>query len=148
MKQTLFALTCVLFVAFPSLAQEPSPQQISFGGMYIAKTGGVAAANIEIFTYLKFYDDGSVYLQSVSSFDPESVAKWFKRDKTFSQKGTYKIKGNEITIQVNNKGTEDAKLEGFVESKYRGIIKSDMEMCLFRDKESEESCFKFSKVPE
>lgn len=146
-KRILSIFSFLLFSA-ACIAQNADNKRVLTDGFYIAKTGGVAAAKIEIFTYLKFYEDGTVYLQSVSSFDPESVAKWFGRDKTFSQKGTYKVEENEIVIEVNNKGTEDAKLEGAIETKYRGYLKSPKTMCLLRDEEKEEKCFKFSKVSE
>ncbi len=147
MKQTLFFLTIIITTTFSSYSQSETKATIVFDGLYVAKTGGVPAANIEIFTYLRFYDDGSVYLQSVSSNDPESVSKWFGRDKKFSQKGTYRIGGSNITIDLNNKDSEDSKLEGFVKTNYKGAIKQNNQICLIRDKEPEERCFVFSKTP-
>lgn len=129
------------------MAQAEPEKNILLDGFYIAKTGGVAAANIEIFTYLKFYDDGNVYLQAVSANDPLSVSKWFGRDKKYSQKGTYKIDGENIIIKVSNKGTGDAKLEGGVETSYKGAIKNNQQICLIRGKEADEKCFIFSKIP-
>lgn len=146
MKQILVILTVLVATAFQSYSQTGSKSNILFDGLYVAKTGGVPAANIEIFTYLRFYDNGSVYLQSVSSNDPQSVSKWFGRDKKFSQKGTYKIDGASINIQLNNKDSEDSKLEGFVETNYNGTIKQNNQICLIRDKETEEKCFVFSKT--
>lgn len=145
MKQTLILLTVLITTTFTSWSQAET-KSISFDGLYIAKTGAVPAANLEIFTYLRFYADGTVCLQAVSSNDPVSVAKWFGIDKKFSQKGTYKIEGTEIIIQLNNKGTEDIKLEGLVETNYKGTIKPNNQLCLLRDKETEEKCFVFSKT--
>ena len=148
MKQILIFLTVLITTTFRSYSQAEIKTNISFDGLYIAKTGGVPAANIEIFTYLLFYDDGSVYLQSVSSHDPQSVSKWFGRGKKFSQKGTYKVDGTNISIHLDNKDSEDSKLEGAVETNYKGAIKQNNQMCLIRDKETEEKCFLFSKTPQ
>ena len=147
MKQTFIFLTLLISTTFHSNSQTEAKITILFDGLYVAKTGGVAAANIEIFTYLRFYDDGTVYLQAVSSNDPQTVSKWFGRDKKFSQKGTYKIDGAKITIHVNNKDSEYYKFEGSVETNYKGTIKQNNQLCLIRDKETEEKCFLFSKTP-
>lgn len=146
MKKTLILFVVLIMNTFQSYSQADTKSTIFFNGLYVAKTGGVPAANIEIFSYLKFYDDGIVYLQSVSSNDPESVAKWFGRDKKFSQKGTYKIDGENIIIQINNNDSEDFKLEGHVETKYKGTIKKNNQLCLIRDLETEEKCFTYSKT--
>ena len=147
MKQTLFYFTVLLTTSLHSYSQTETQSKISFDGIYTAKTGGVPAANIEIFTYLRFYEDGTVCLQAVSSNDPETVSKWFGRDKKFSQKGKYKIDGSNIILQLNNKTSEDSKLEGFVETNYKGATTRDNQLCLIRDKELEEKCFVFYKTP-
>lgn len=146
MKQLLIFSTVLIMTAFCSYGQAETKTSILFDGLYIAKTGGVPAANIEIYTYLRFYDDGSVYLQSVSSNDPHAVSKWFGRDKKFSQNGTYKVDGMSITLHLDNKDSEDSKLEGSVETNYKGTIKPNNQMCLIRDKETEEKCFVFAKT--
>ncbi|MBL7746992.1 MAG: hypothetical protein JNM19_06165 [Chitinophagaceae bacterium] len=147
MKHSLVILTILTTISFHSYSQTETQPVVSFNGFYIAKTGSVPAANIEIFTYLLFYEDGTVYLQSVSANDPQSVAKWFGRDKKFSQKGTYIIDGSGIVVNLTNKDTEDAKLEGIVETSFKGSIKPNNQLCLVRDKETEEKCFVFSKIP-
>ena len=147
MKKILTLQTIFLLATHCSYSQLEGKTGIFFDGLYIAKTGAVPAANIEIFTYLKFYDDGTVYLQSVSSNDPQSVSKWFSRDKKFSQKGLYAIDSGLITIQVNNSASEDSKLEGKAETNYKGVIKKNGQLCLIRNKEVEERCFMFSKTP-
>lgn len=140
-------LSCLLLSAAVTVhSQTAVGAKLSYEGMYIAKTGGVPAAKIEIFTYLRFYDDGAVVLQAVTSNDPESVGKWFGRDKKFSQKGTYQIKEGIVTILVNNKGTSDAKLEGAQQTSFKGSLKADGTLCLLRDKELEERCFVFAKL--
>ncbi len=147
MKRILFFLALLVTTISSAYAQTETKPGILLNGLYIAKTGSVPAANIEIFTYLLFYDDGTVYLQAVSSNDPQSVSKWFGRGKKFSQKGTYKIDGKNITIHVDNKDSEDSKLEGFVETNYKGTIKQNNQICLLRDEEKEEKCFDFAKTP-
>lgn len=146
MNRILIILTVIVSSAFTSFAQGGAKTNLLFNGFYIAKTGSVPAANLEILTYLRFYEDGTVYLQSVSSNDPPSVAKWFGRDKKFSQKGTYKIDGSSLSIRLNNKESEDIKLEGSVETTFTGSVKPDGQICLTRDKEPRENCFVFSKV--
>lgn len=120
--------------------------QVSYDGLYIAKTGRVEAANIDIYTYLRFYRDGSVYLQAVSEHDPVAINRWFGRYKKYSQKGTYQVNGSTISIDVNNKETEDFKLEGFQETKYKGNIKTGNQLCLTQGAETKENCFAFNKV--
>ena len=146
MKKLLVTLIVLLIANTDSFSQTESKASILFDGLYIAKTGSVPAANLEIFTYLRFYEDGTVYLQAVSSNDTEAVSKWFGRDKKFSQKGTYKIEGATIRIFLDNKNTADAKLEGDVETNYQGFIKQKSELCMIRNKEKEEHCFVFTKT--
>lgn len=88
MKKILLLLAVSITTTFIVHAQIETKLNIFFDGFYIAKTGSVPAADIEIFTYLQFYDNGTVYLQTVSSNDPQSVSKWFGRDKKYSKKGT------------------------------------------------------------
>jgi len=60
MKKTLLLLTIFLISTLHCFSQNEGQINVLFSGMYIAKTGGVPAANIEFFTYLLFYDDGKV----------------------------------------------------------------------------------------
>lgn len=146
MKKKLILFAILFITACHSFAQKEEKLNVSYNGLYLAKTGAVPAANIEIFTYLRFYDDGAVCLQAVSSNDVTAVAKWFGKDKKYSQKGTYQIDGNKIIIRVNNKGTADAKLEGDVETGYKGSITQNNELCLIRNNETKEICFIFTKT--
>ena len=146
MKKMIIFLTVLIMASFYSYSQTETKTNILFDGFYIAKTGSVPAANIEIFTYLRFYEDGIVILQAISSNDPKAVSKWFSRDKKFSQKGTYKIDGSKIIINVNNKESGDSRLEGPVETNYEGTINQSNQICLIRDKEADERCFVFSKI--
>lgn len=117
-------------------------------GFYIAKTGTIDAAKLDIYTYLKFYSDSTVYMQTVTSIAPQDVAKWFGRDKKFSQKGTYTVNGSQIKIEVNNKDSKDIKLEGRKTTTYIGNIETTDQICLIRDQEKEKNCFKFYEVKE
>jgi hypothetical protein len=146
MKQTLLLLAFLFTSFFCCYAQSDKENKISFEGFYISKTGYVAAAKVDIHTYLRFYKDGSVYLQAVTSNDPQTVSAWFGRFKKFSQKGTYKINGTSVFIQVDNKNSKDFQLEGLEETIFKGTIKSANQLCLTRDNESKENCFNFSKV--
>lgn len=142
-KYYLLAVLSLVFT-LQSFSQSNSP--ISFDGLYIANAGKTQDNKLDIYTYLRFYRDGSVCLQAVNSKDPQAVNAWFGRYKTYSQKGTYQVKGNNITLQLDNKGTEDFPLEGLQETSYKGTTKPDNQLCLFRDKETKENCFSFYKV--
>ena len=72
MKQTLLIASLIL-TFFYSYSQSDKGDTISLNGFYIAKTGNVPAAKLDIYTYLRFHKDGSIYLQTVTSNDPQSV---------------------------------------------------------------------------
>lgn len=146
MKQAIILLSLFITTIGSQSVHAQTKMTVSYDGLYIAKTGSVPAANIEIFTYLRFYADGTVCLQAVSANDPEAVNKWFGRDKKFSQKGTYTIDGSNIFIKVDNKESGEAKLEGPVTTEFKGVIKKGNQLCMFRDKETTEFCFGFTKM--
>lgn len=127
-------------------AQSDKANAISFNGFYIAKTGNIAAAKVDIHTYFRFYKDGTVFLQAVTANDPQAVSVWFGRFKKFSQKGTYQVNGTSISIQLNNKDSKDFQLEGLQETTFKGTIVTGNQLCLTRDNESKQNCFDFSKV--
>lgn len=147
MRKTLLLLILIVSV-MASYAQNSSGRLISFDGFYIAKTGHIEAASLDIYTYLRFYNDSTVYLQSVTSNSPQEVASWFGRNKKFSQSGTYKVKGNTISVILNNKKSEDMKLEGLQQTIFSGKITSDNQLCMVRDKEAKENYFAFTKITE
>lgn len=97
---------------------------IHFDGLYVAKTGEVNIPNnkMEIYTYIRFYDDGTVYTQTVNSYDPEKVIKWFGKNGRFERYGDYKIEGANITFTVTNNESTDKALEGAKTDKYNGKI--------------------------
>ena len=146
MKQTFLILSFFITTITFCYSQSHKSNVISFDGFYIAKTGKIEAAKLDIHTYFRFYRDGSVFLQTVTTNEPQAVSAWFGRYKKFSQKGTYIVDGTSVSISLNNKGSEDFKLEGLQETTYKGTIKSNLQLCLTRNNETKENCFEFSKV--
>lgn len=146
MKQTILFTVLLFSTSLFSYSQNDKSSNISYDGFYIAKTGKVEAAKVDIYTYLRFYKDGTVYLQTVTSNDPQTVSYWFGRFKKFSQKGYYRINNTTLSIQLNNKDSKDFQLEGLQETIFTGTIKSGNQVCLTRDNELKENCFEFSKV--
>lgn len=140
MKKLLPVCTLLLITAYSY------SQTVSYDGFYIAKTGRIEEASADMYTYFRFYKDGSVYSQVVTSNDAIAVSKWFGRHKKFSMKGNYKITGNNITIQIDNKESEDYKLEGLEEFLYEGTINPDKQLCATRNKKPEKYCFSFTKI--
>ena len=55
MKQTAILLAVLITGKFNSYSQSETKSNILFDGLYLAKTGGVPAVKIEIFTYLRFF---------------------------------------------------------------------------------------------
>ena len=146
MKQTFLLLSFLITTITFCYSQSDKSNLISFDGFYIAKTGKIEAAKLDIHTYFRFYRDGSVYLQSVTSNDPQAVSAWFGRFKKFSQKGTYQVNGTSLSVSLNNKDSKDFQLEGLQETTFKGTIKSNSQLCLTRSNEENENCFDFSKV--
>jgi hypothetical protein len=146
MKQTFLIIILLLTTTLYCISQTNDKSVISFDGFYIAKTGTVPEASVDIHTYIRFYRDGSVYLQGVTSNDPQAVSRWFGRYKKFSQKGNYQIKGQEISIQLSNKDSKDFQLEGLQETKFKGTIETNKLMSLTRDTDSRKFTFEFNTV--
>ena len=142
MKKIFVLLLAACNFYFSVSAQKPS--SLTYNGIYIVESGSVqGGADIKIFTYLRFYTDSSVYLQAVSSLDPVAVNRWFGRYKKYSQRGKYIISGDSLYLDLNNKGTEDIKLEGLQQTLYKGKISPGNQLCLVRDEEKAEKCFVF-----
>lgn len=142
MKRALLFLLLACNLSFSGKTQNRST--LTYNGIYIVESGSVQGdANFKIYTYLRFYKDSSVYLQAVTTLDPVSVNKWFGRYKKYSQRGKYIISGDSLYLDLNNKGTEDIKLEGLQQTVYKGKISPGNKLCLFRDDEKAEKCFAF-----
>jgi hypothetical protein len=144
MKKLLLPVIFILTISIYSYSQ--TNKSLSFNGLYIARSGRVEEASADIYTYLRFYKDGSVYLQAVTANDPQKIASWFGRFKKYSQKGKYTISADGISLSLDNKNTEDYELEGLQETSYKGTITADDKLCLMRNAEKEKVCFLFSKV--
>ena len=146
MKQTSLLLIFIFASIFYGYSQSDKTTDISLDGFYIAKTRRVEAANLDMYMYLRFYKDGSVYSQAVSAHDPKAVSNWFGRFKKFGKKGAYQVNGEKISIDLSNKESEDFRLEGLEEATYKGTIKSKTQLYLTRSDETKEWVFDFSKV--
>lgn len=145
MKKFFFLLLTACCFHLSVSAQQPS--SLTFNGIYIVESGTLfGGSDIKIFTYLRFYKDSSVYLQAVNTLDPVAVNRWFGRYKKYSQRGKYFISGDSLYLNLNNKGTEDIKLEGLQQTVYKGKISAGNKLCLVRDEEKAENCFAFYPV--
>lgn len=102
--------------------QASNELSIRFDGLYLTKTGEINIPNnkMEIYTYIRFYDDGTVYTQAVNSYAPLKVSEWLGKEGRFERKGTYKTEGATITFTVTNDESADKKLEGAKTDKYGG----------------------------
>ncbi|MBL4656940.1 MAG: hypothetical protein JKX73_02990 [Flavobacteriales bacterium] len=134
-----------------SKQQTASKADIRFDGLYVVKTGELNIPNnkMGIYTYIRFYDDGTVYTQAVNSYDPKKVSEWFGKDGRFERKGTYKIDGAGITFTVTNDESPDKQLEGAKTDKYGGKITDQNKLFLevkYESGEFKDFWFEFAKV--
>jgi hypothetical protein len=122
----------ILFFEPKEQKQTEAKSHIRFDGLYVAKTGTISSPgnNIEIYTYLRFYEDGMVYAQAVNSYDPKKISEWFGKEGNFARKGTYKTNGAEITFTVTNEESPDKKLESIQTDKYSGKMTDDNKLYL------------------
>ncbi|TWV92212.1 hypothetical protein [Chitinophaga pinensis] len=143
----LFMLLAGAFFALVTdgYSQQKATSAISLNGFYISKTGTVDG-KIDMYTYLRFYNDGSVYSQTVTSVNAQAVAAWFGRYQQYAQKGYYQVKGAKVAIQLSNKGLPDARLEGEQQTMYEGNVSADNRICLTKEHEKKENCFNFYPV--
>ncbi len=139
-------IICFLLILNTGYSQVEKQEKLVFNGYYIGKTGKIQGTDIDIYTYLRFYKDGSVYLQAVNSYDPVSISKWFGRYKKFSQNGTYTIEGSIISMKLDNKGSKDYQLEGLQSTSYTGEILSKENIILSNGNNTPEIKFSFIKI--
>lgn len=106
----------------PKQKQTISNKGVRFDGLYIAKTGEIKTPNglIKIYTYIRFYKDGTVYTQAINAYDPKKVAEWFGKGGRFERMGTYNRKGADIIFTVTNNSSPDKKIEGAKTDEFRG----------------------------
>lgn len=100
---------------------EVSKYPFNTNGLYVAKTKEIKTENLqmEIYTYIRFYEDGKVITQSVNALDPKSVSKWLlKETKRYERIGDVNCKGNNCEFEVSNKDLEDSKIEGVLTDRY------------------------------
>jgi hypothetical protein len=142
----LSMIICFLLILNTGYSQVEKQEKLVFNGYYIGKTGKIQGTDIDIYTYLRFYKDGSVYLQAVNSYDPVSISKWFGRYKKFSQNGTYTIEGSIISMKLDNKESKDYQLEGLQSTSYTGEILSKENIILSNGNNTPEIKFSFVKI--
>ena len=127
-------LVVLLLIINSLIAQNVTEKsaKLRYDGLYVAKTNEVSLgeSKMEIYNYIKFYDDGKVYTQSVNSYDPLKVAKWFGENGRFERSGTVVIKDYIITFNTNNELSKDKQLEGPMSTDYKGIINSRNKLTL------------------
>ena len=127
MKTTLVILiTLFATTAFAQTKQQNDQLNISYNGLYVAKTGEVTVADkkVAIYNYVRFYKDGTVITQSVNTNEPQKVAEWFTKKGRFERKGTFTIlKNGDIEFLVSNDKSPDKKIEGPKTDKYGGQFK-------------------------
>lgn len=121
-------------------------------GLYVAKTKEIKTENLqmEIYTYLRFYEDGKIITQSVNTLDPTSVSKWLlKETKRCERIGNVNCKGNNCVFEVTNKDLDDSKIEGIKTDKYACKIMDNNKILIevsFDNGETENFWFDFYKI--
>lgn len=134
MKVNAKILVIVLFTTFyfGQVFGQTENKRPKLDGLYVAKTGevNIPKMKMEIFTYILFFEDGTVITQSVNSYDPKAVSKWFKKDGNFERIGKYKVKNGKLTFTVSNEGLPDKKIEGLRINKYEGLISDNTKLVL------------------
>lgn len=148
MKNNIIAFTTILLLTSITVFAQ-NEKKLRFDGLYIAKTGVIKIPNndMDIFTYLRFYEDGTICTQTINAYAPDKVSKWFKKDGRFERKGTYKINGANITFIVTNEESEDKRIEGAKADKYIGKILDDNKLLLevtFNDGTVKETSYEFA----
>lgn len=131
-KANILFLTLISFLSFSFSFQNKENSPVHFDAIYVAKTGeiDIPGNKIEIFNYIRFYEDGSVYTQAANSYDPVSVSKWFGKDGRFERSGTYEINKNDISFTVSNSNSPDIQLEGARSDHYTGKIITENKLSL------------------
>lgn len=145
------------FNALKFFEPKESPQQsfenanINYKGLYVAKTKEmqIAGNTMEFFTYLRFYENGSVYTQTVNSYEPESVSKWFGENLKFEKSGQYSVIGDSISFVVNNMESPDMRIEGPLSTSFEGVVTDKNHMrLLIKPSTGEAKSYEFEFVPD
>ena len=159
MRNLVLLIPFVCLLSTPLLAGEPSvcsakaaataeTPKLQTNGLYIAKTKEIETAItiMSIYTYVRFYNDGTVLTQTVGSYDPVSVAKWFHLDDRFERKGTVEQEGSTIRATVSNEESKDKGREGPKEDTLSGEIVEEGKLQLtiqYQSGETAEALFEF-----
>ncbi|WP_196887378.1 hypothetical protein [Aureivirga sp. CE67] len=124
--------------------------KINTNGLYIAKTKVIKSGEIEIYTYLRFYDDGTVYAQAVNSYAPQNVSRWFGKKGRFEKNGYFSNKDTQIEFTVNNSESPDIRLEGPLSNSFEGKIidKNNLKLSIQYNNNTEKETFDFVFVPD
>jgi len=109
-----------------------STNLVRYDGLYVAKTGVIKIPDnkMDIYTYIRFYEDGTVYTQAVTGYAPEKVITWLGKEGRFERKGNFVLKGAEINFTVTNDESSDRLLEGARTDEYRGKITDENKLFL------------------
>ena len=132
------------------IQQKASDGPVRFDGLYVAKTHEIMIGDnkTEIYNYIKFSEDGYVYTQSVTSYDPQKVVKWLGMAGRFERKGKYKTAGSRISFEVSNEESPDKQLEGPMADQYSGKVLGGDQIFLevvYNSGTEEEYTFEFVK---
>lgn len=130
MRNATFLLVFSLFLSLQALAQNKGESTVRYDGLYIAKTidkEETPFKNGDRYMYLRFYEDGTVYSQTVNSYAPGAVSKWFGKEGHFERCGKVKIKKSSIKFNTDNSKSDDRFLEGAMKTNFKGeIISSEI----------------------
>jgi hypothetical protein len=81
-------------------SQQTQAPKIRFDGYYVADTD--LRKDNECFTYIRFYEDSTVYVKKQAEDDSENIAKIFSRDGEFDKRGNFTVNGVEISFSVSS----------------------------------------------
>lgn len=121
-------------------------------GLYVARTKQIKTENLqmEIYTYLRFYEDGKIITQSVNTLNPTSVSKWLlKENKRYERIGVVNCNDNNCVFEVTNKDLDDSKIEGVKTDKYTCKITDNNKILIavsIDNGETENFWFDFYKI--
>src|SRR4051812_27869996 len=99
MRTFLILTGALLMSAFTLTSPSIEKAGIHYNGLYMAKTGelNIPDKKMDIYNYIRFYKDGTVYTQSVTANDPEKISKWFNKEGRFERKGTFILKDSSLS---------------------------------------------------
>lgn len=150
MKRIIITLLVLLGFALGAMAQD-NENSVRYDGMYVAQTGGDGVSKVteyKTFMYLRFVDNGKVYVQTASSNNAEAISRWFGPN-MYEYSGTSKIDGSAIEVLTNNEGSNNLAVDGPMNLNFRGKILSSEALSLeveHNDGRKEVFDFKFAEI--